>query len=67
MASSVIKQLLPDYFFGILQMPIKEACHVAVQRSPPTQQRLWKHTRARMSAQGGAVKPVICMVSGCSL
>lgn len=36
----------------VLQMPIKEACHVAVQRSPPTQQRLWKHIKTRVSAQG---------------
>ncbi|KAG0616552.1 hypothetical protein M758_5G124600 [Ceratodon purpureus] len=47
----------------VLQMPIKEACHVAVQRSPPTLQRLWKHTRARLSAHGGAAKPVVCIVS----
>eukprot|EP00897_Mesotaenium_endlicherianum_P001404 jgi/Mesen1/1291/ME000013S00789 len=31
----------------VLQMPIREACHVALQRCPPEKQRLWKHTKAR--------------------
>lgn len=33
----------------VLQMPIAEACHVALQRHPPRQQRLWKHVQVRAS------------------
>ena len=36
---------------------------MAVQRSPPAKQRLWKHTRARQLARGQGVKPVVCIVS----
>ncbi|CAD6248117.1 unnamed protein product [Miscanthus lutarioriparius] len=46
----------------VLQMPIREACHVAVQRSDPTKQKQWKHTQARQLANGGAV-PVLQIVS----
>jgi L-arabinokinase len=42
-------------------MPIREACHVAVQRSDPTKQKQWKHTQARQLANGGAV-PVLQIV-----
>lgn len=35
----------------VLQMPIREACHVALQRSHPTKQRLWKHALARQKAK----------------
>ncbi|KAJ7521489.1 hypothetical protein O6H91_19G056700 [Diphasiastrum complanatum] len=35
----------------VLQMPIREACHVAVQRSPPCKQRLWRHVQARHLAK----------------
>ncbi|CAL5049709.1 unnamed protein product [Urochloa decumbens] len=31
----------------VLQMPLREACHVAVQRNHPNKQKLWKHTQAR--------------------
>ncbi|OIV96538.1 hypothetical protein TanjilG_07930 [Lupinus angustifolius] len=31
----------------VLQMPIKEACHVALQRIHPSKHRLWKHAEAR--------------------
>jgi L-arabinokinase len=47
----------------VLQLPIKEACHVAVQRSPPGKQRLWKHTMARQLATGQGLTPVVCIVS----
>ncbi|KAG2648476.1 hypothetical protein PVAP13_1NG027200 [Panicum virgatum] len=46
----------------VLQMPIREACHVAVQRSDPSKQKQWKHTQARQLANGGAV-PVLQIVS----
>ncbi|KAL5208229.1 hypothetical protein ABZP36_032664 [Zizania latifolia] len=46
----------------VLQMPIREACHVAVQRSSPSKQKLWKHTQARQLANGGAV-PLLQIVS----
>ncbi|KAG8058091.1 hypothetical protein GUJ93_ZPchr0002g24544 [Zizania palustris] len=46
----------------VLQMPIREACHVAVQRSSPSKQNLWKHTQARQLANGGAV-PLLQIVS----
>ncbi len=45
-----------------MQLPIKEACHVAVQRSPPGKQRLWKHTMARQLATGRGLTPVVCIV-----
>eukprot|EP00898_Chlorokybus_atmophyticus_P005965 jgi/Chlat1/636/Chrsp103S00005 len=35
----------------VLQMPIKEACHVALQRQAG-RQRLWKHTEARLAQSG---------------
>uniref|UniRef100_A0A0E0CFF0 GHMP kinase N-terminal domain-containing protein n=1 Tax=Oryza meridionalis TaxID=40149 RepID=A0A0E0CFF0_9ORYZ len=46
----------------VLQMPIREACHVAIQRSNPMKQKLWKHTQARQLANGGAV-PLLQIVS----
>ncbi|KAG8069726.1 hypothetical protein GUJ93_ZPchr0006g42318 [Zizania palustris] len=46
----------------VLQMPIREACHVAVQRSNPSKQKLWKHTQSRQLANGGAV-PLLQIVS----
>lgn len=36
----------------VLQMPIAEAAHVAVQRHPVEKQRLWKHMQARQAASG---------------
>lgn len=44
----------------VLQMPIREACHVAVQLSHPGKQRLWKHAMARKE---GESKPVVQIVS----
>ncbi|XP_020691925.1 L-arabinokinase isoform X2 [Dendrobium catenatum] len=35
----------------VLQMPIREACHVALQRNNPNKQRLWKHALARQKAK----------------
>eukprot|EP00252_Welwitschia_mirabilis_P018224 TRINITY_DN4050_c0_g1_i1.p1 TRINITY_DN4050_c0_g1~~TRINITY_DN4050_c0_g1_i1.p1 ORF type:complete len:994 (+),score=238.94 TRINITY_DN4050_c0_g1_i1:493-3474(+) len=47
----------------VLQMPIREACHVAVQRSHPSKQRLWKHALARQHAKGQGFQPVLQIVS----
>jgi hypothetical protein len=35
-----------------MQMPLAEACHVAVQRHPVRKQRLWRHMHARRGADG---------------
>ncbi|KAM3239911.1 hypothetical protein ACQJBY_053540 [Aegilops geniculata] len=45
----------------VLQMPIREACHVAIQRSDPIKQKLWKHTQARQLANGAV--PILQIVS----
>ncbi|KAB1204464.1 L-arabinokinase [Morella rubra] len=47
----------------VLQMPIREACHVAVQRNHPSKHRLWKHALARQQAQGQGSTPVLEIVS----
>ncbi|XP_075508427.1 L-arabinokinase-like isoform X1 [Primulina tabacum] len=47
----------------VLQMPIREACHVAVQKIHPTKQRLWKHAQARQDAKGQGPTPVLQIVS----
>ncbi|CAH1427478.1 unnamed protein product [Lactuca virosa] len=47
----------------VLQMPIREACHVAVQKIQPTKQRLWKHAQARQQAKGQKQTPVLQIVS----
>lgn len=40
-------------------MPIREACHVAVQMIHPSKQRLWKHAQARR--QGSTpVLQIVC-------
>ncbi|RLN11821.1 hypothetical protein C2845_PM09G23270 [Panicum miliaceum] len=49
----------------VLQMPLREACHVAVQRNHPSKQKLWKHTQARQLENAG-LAPVIQIVSFCS-
>ncbi|OQU77002.1 hypothetical protein SORBI_3010G253200 [Sorghum bicolor] len=46
----------------VLQMPLREACHVAVQRSHPSKQKLWEHTKARQLENAGLV-PVVQIVS----
>ncbi|XP_015971773.1 L-arabinokinase [Arachis duranensis] len=38
----------------VLQMPIKEACHVALQRLHPSKHKLWKHAAARQNDRGEA-------------
>lgn len=47
----------------VLQMPIREACHVAVQKIQPNKQRLWKHAQARQNAKGQGPTPVLQIVS----
>ncbi|KAM0059342.1 putative L-arabinokinase [Helianthus debilis subsp. tardiflorus] len=47
----------------VLQMPIREACHVAVQKIEPSKQRLWKHAQARQQAKGQSPTPVLQIVS----
>ncbi|KAF8772151.1 hypothetical protein HU200_006149 [Digitaria exilis] len=46
----------------VLQMPLREACHVAVQRNHPSKQKIWKHTQARRLENAG-LAPVIQIVS----
>ncbi|GFZ01077.1 arabinose kinase [Actinidia rufa] len=47
----------------VLQMPIREACHVAVQINHPSKHRLWKHAQARQNAKGQGSTPVLQIVS----
>ncbi|KAL3502183.1 hypothetical protein ACH5RR_036632 [Cinchona calisaya] len=47
----------------VLQMPIREACHVAVQKIHPGKERLWKHAQARKLAKGEGSTPVLQIVS----
>ncbi|KAG1332002.1 L-arabinokinase [Cocos nucifera] len=47
----------------VLQMPIREACHVAVQKNHPSRQKLWKHAQARQQAKGQGPIPVLQIVS----
>ncbi|XP_026458266.1 L-arabinokinase-like [Papaver somniferum] len=47
----------------VLQMPIREACHVAVQRTHPTKQKIWKHAQARQLAKGQEITPILQIVS----
>ncbi|XP_010548967.1 PREDICTED: L-arabinokinase-like [Tarenaya hassleriana] len=47
----------------VLQMPIREACHVAVQRNHPSKHRLWKHALARQQSKGQGSTPVLQIVS----
>lgn len=43
-------------------MPIREACHVAIQRSHPDKQKLWKHAQARQHNKGQGSTPVLQIV-----
>ncbi|KAJ7966020.1 L-arabinokinase-like [Quillaja saponaria] len=44
----------------VLQLPIREACHVAVQRVHPSKHRLWKHAQARQNSKGqGSVLQIV--------
>ena len=57
--------LCPSHFFflsALLQLPIREACHVAVQMNHPTKHRLWKHALARQQAKGQGSTPVLEIV-----
>ncbi|XP_031108259.1 L-arabinokinase-like [Ipomoea triloba] len=45
----------------VLQMPTREACHVAIQRTHPTKHKLWKHAQARQPTEGPI--PVLQIVS----
>ncbi|KAG8373922.1 hypothetical protein BUALT_Bualt11G0075600 [Buddleja alternifolia] len=47
----------------VLQMPVREACHVAIQRSRPDRHKLWKHTQARQRTGGQRPTPVLQIVS----
>ncbi|KAL6330600.1 hypothetical protein AAG906_003207 [Vitis piasezkii] len=47
----------------VLQMPIREACHVAVQKNDPSKQKLWKHVQARQHIDGQGPKPILQIVS----
>ncbi|GAQ77636.1 galactokinase [Klebsormidium nitens] len=47
----------------VLQMPIKEAAHVALQRSDPAKAVLWKHTIARQKAKGRYPQAALHVVS----
>ncbi|KAI3468448.1 hypothetical protein Pfo_025111 [Paulownia fortunei] len=47
----------------VLQMPTREACHVAVQKIHPSKQRLWKHAQARQNAKGQGPTAVLQIVS----
>ncbi|KAG6391367.1 hypothetical protein SASPL_149121 [Salvia splendens] len=59
-SGSLVLQLL---VLKCLQMPTREACHVAVQKSHPSKQRLWKHALARQNAKGQGPTPVLQIVS----
>lgn len=43
-------------------MPIREACHVALQKISPSKQRLWKHALARHNDKGQGPMPVLQIV-----
>ncbi|KAK6126645.1 hypothetical protein DH2020_039609 [Rehmannia glutinosa] len=47
----------------VLQMPVREACHVAIQRSRPDKQKLWKHAQARQHNKVEGSSPVLQIVS----
>ncbi|CAN1799210.1 ARA1 [Linum perenne] len=47
----------------VLQMPIKEACHVAVQKNHPSKQKLWKHAQARHDSDRDKPTAIIEIVS----
>uniref|UniRef100_A0A0D9WTU1 GHMP kinase N-terminal domain-containing protein n=1 Tax=Leersia perrieri TaxID=77586 RepID=A0A0D9WTU1_9ORYZ len=42
----------------VLQLPLREACHVAVQRNHQSNQKLWEHIHARQLENGGK-EPVV--------
>jgi len=46
----------------VLQLPLREACHVAAQLQPPGRQRVWRHME-EAQRQNGAEAPAIRVVS----
>ncbi|CAN1324153.1 ARA1 [Linum perenne] len=47
----------------VLQMPTREACHMAVQRNDPNKHNIWKHAQARQNAKGLGPTHVLQIVS----
>jgi hypothetical protein len=47
----------------VLEMPIREACHVALQRQPQGAQPAWRHTRERHKGQPGGATATLQVVS----
>eukprot|EP00958_Prasinococcus_capsulatus_P007434 scaffold695_cov384-Prasinococcus_capsulatus_cf.AAC.15 len=47
---------------AVLQMPLREACHVACQRQPAPQQNLWKHISSRHMARGIVGSPPVLRI-----
>lgn len=43
-------------------MPIREACHVAIQQSHPDKHKLWNHAQARQQSKGQSSTPVLQVV-----
>ncbi|KAJ6809851.1 L-arabinokinase isoform X1 [Iris pallida] len=44
--------LMHGAFDSTDMMPIREACHVVVQRNHPSKHNLWKHVQAQQQAKG---------------
>ena len=40
----------------VLQMPIAEACHVALQKHPLDKQKVWKHVQVRGQDSGSQLE-----------
>ena len=51
-----------SFFVSSLQMPIREACHVALQKNHPSKHRLWKHVQARQDSSVQGQTPVLQIV-----
>lgn len=47
----------------VLEMPIREACHVALQRQPEGAPPAWRHTRERHQKNGGGGGATLQVVS----
>ena len=61
-SKSILFVYLWFFLLNILQMPIREACHVAVQINHPSKHRLWKHAQARQNVKGKGSTPVLQIV-----
>jgi galactokinase len=44
----------------VLQMPIAEACHVALQKHPLDKQKVWKHVQVRGHDRDSRLKNHMC-------